>query len=116
MKLLRRGGVGLVFLLGLLSRIDPAVAEDMTTNIQTARMTVMEINKDARQIVCVNSQGRVHVHKVTNEVVVITDDKKTTDLASLSTGDVIKAELRSGQIQKIVVLRHAWHETTGQEQ
>ncbi len=116
MKLLRRGGVGLVFLLGLLSRIDPAVAEDMTTNIQTARMTVMEINKDARQIVCVNSQGRVHVHKVTNEAVVITDDKKTTDLASLSTGDVIKAELRSGQIQKIVVLRHAWHETTGQEQ
>jgi len=116
MKLLRRGGVGLVFLLGLLSRIDPAVAEDMTTNIQTARMTVMEINKDARQIVCVNSQGRVHVHKVTNEAVVITDDKKTTDLASLSTGDVIKAELRSGQIQKIVVLRHAWHETTGQAQ
>ncbi len=116
MKLLRRGGVGLVFLLGLLSRIDPAVAEDMTTNIQTARMTVMEINKDARQIVCVNSQGRVHVHKVTNEAVVITDDKKTTDLASLSTGDVIKAELRGGQIQKIVVLRHAWHETMGQEQ
>ncbi|HWN90720.1 MAG TPA: hypothetical protein VNQ15_04900, partial [Verrucomicrobiae bacterium] len=64
MKLLRRGGVGLVFLLGLLARIDPAVAEDMTTRIQTARMTVMEINKGARQIVCVNSQGRVHVHKV----------------------------------------------------
>jgi hypothetical protein len=116
MKLLRRGGVGLVFLLGLLARIDPAVAEDMTTTIQTARMTVMEINKDARQIVCVNSQGRVHVHKVTSKAVVITDDKKTTDLASLSTGDVIKAELRSGQIQKIVVLRHAWHEAAGMEQ
>jgi len=116
MKLRRRGGVGLVFLLGLLARIDPVVAEDMTTRIQTARMTVMEINKGARQIVCVNSQGRVHVHKVTNEAVVIADDKKTTDLASLSTGDVIKAELRGGQIQKIVVLRHAWHETMGQEQ
>lgn len=116
MKLLRRGGVGLVFLLGLLARIDPAVAEDMTTTIQTARMTVMEINRDARQIVCVNSQGRVHVHNVTAKAVVISDDKKTADLASLSTGDVIKADLRSGQIQKIVVLRHAWHEAAGMEQ
>jgi hypothetical protein len=116
MKLLSRGGIGLVFLLGLLARIGPAAADDMTTNIQTARMTVMEINKDARQLVCVNSQGRVHVHKVTSKAVVVTDDKTTTDLASLATGDVIKAELRSGQIQKIVILRHAWHETAGQEQ
>ena len=85
MKLLRRGGIGLVFLLGLLARIGPAAAEDITTNIQTARMTVMEINKDARQLVCVNSQGRVHVHKVTSKAVVVTDDKTTTDLASLAT-------------------------------
>jgi len=53
---------------------------------------------------------------VTSKAVVVTDDKTTTDLASLATGDVIRAELRSGQIQKIVVLRHAWHEATGQEQ
>jgi hypothetical protein len=116
MKLLRRGGIGLVFLLGLLARIGPVVAEDMTTAIQTSRMTVREINTDARRIVCVNSQGRVHAHKVTKEAVVITGDKKTTDLASLNTGDVIKAELRGGQIQKIVVLRHAWHEAAGMEQ
>jgi hypothetical protein len=116
MKLLRRGCVGLVFLLGLLARIDPVLAEDMTARIQTARMTVMEVNKDARQLVCVNSQGRVHVHKVTSNAVVITDEKKTTDLTSLASGDVIKAELRSGQIQKIVVLRHAWHEAAGHEQ
>jgi hypothetical protein len=116
MKLLRRGGIGLVFLLGLLARIDPAAAEDMTTSIQTARMTVMEINKDARQLLCVNSQGRVHMHKVTGKAVVVTDDKTTTDLASLASGDVIKAELRGGQIQKIVVLRHAWHEAAGHEQ
>jgi hypothetical protein len=47
---------------------------------------------------------------------VVTDEKTTTDLALLNTGDVIKAELRAGQIQKIVVLRHAWHETTSPEQ
>jgi orotate phosphoribosyltransferase len=116
MNLLKRGGVALVFLLGLVVRIDPAVAEDLTTSIQTGRMTVMEINKDARRIVCMNSQGRVQVHKVTNEAVVVTDDKTTTGLASLDTGDVIKAELRSGRIQKIVVLRHAWHEAAGMEQ
>src|SRR2546428_13451581 len=82
MKLLRRGGVGLVFLLGLLARIDPAVAEDMTTAIQTARMTLMEINKDARQTVCVNSQGRGHLHQLTSKAVVIADGKKATDLAA----------------------------------
>ena len=116
MKLLRRGGVGVVLLFGLLGGAEPAVAENLTNATQTDRMTVMEINRDARQIVCVNSQGRVHVHKVTAKAVVISDDKKTTDLASLSTGDVIKADLRSGQIQKIVVLRHAWHEAAGMEQ
>jgi len=116
MKLLRRGGIALVVLLGLLARIDPVGAEDLTAKIQTGRLTVMEINKDARSIVCMNSQGRVHVHKVTNEAVVITDDRKTTDLASLDTGDVIKAELRGGRIQKIVILRQAWHEAAGMEQ
>jgi len=116
MKLLRRGGIALVVLLGLLARIDPAGAEDLTTTIQTGRMTVMEINKDARRIVCMSSQGRVQAHKVTNEAVIITEDRKTTDLASLDTGDVIKAELRGGRIQKIVVLRQAWHEAAGLEQ
>jgi len=116
MKLLKPGGIGLVFLFGLLAWIDPAFAEDMTASIQTSRMTVMEVRRDARQIVCVNSQGRVHVHKVTGKAVVVADDKPTIDLGSLTTGDVIKAELRGGQIQKIVVLRHAWDEAAGHEQ
>jgi hypothetical protein len=116
MKLLRRGGVGVVLLFGLLGGAEPAVAENLTNAIQTDRMTVMEINRTAGQIVCVNSRGRVHVHKLTNDAVVVTDEKKTGDLGSLNTGDVIKAELRAGRIQKIVVLRHAWHEAASPEQ
>jgi hypothetical protein len=53
---------------------------------------------------------------VNNEARVVTDDKTATDLALVSTGDVIRAELRAGRIQKIIVLRHAWHETASPEQ
>jgi hypothetical protein len=116
MKLLRRGCVGFVLLFGLFGGMKPAVAENLTNAIQTERMTVMEINKNAGQLVCVNSRGRVHVHKLTNDAVVVTDEKKTGDLGTLNTGDVIKAQLRAGRIQKIVVLRHAWHEGASPEQ
>src|SRR5262249_38661854 len=75
MKLLKRGGIGLVFLFCLLAWIDPSLAEDMTASIQTARMTVMEVKRDARQLVYVNSQGRVHVHKVTDNTAVVRDDE-----------------------------------------
>jgi len=52
---------------------------------------------------------------VTNEAKVVTDEKTATDLALLNKGDVIKADLRGGRIQRIVVLRHAWDETTSPE-
>jgi hypothetical protein len=116
MEILRRVGVGTVLAFGLLLPVDLAVAQDMTGAIQTGRMTVVEVNREARRIVCKNSRGRVSQLKVTNEAKVVTDEKTTTDLALLNTGDVINAELRAGQIQKIVVLRHAWHETTSPEQ
>jgi hypothetical protein len=116
MEILRRVGVGTVLAFGLLLPVDLAVAQDMTGAIQTGRMTVVEVNREARRIVCQNSRGRVSQLKVSNEAKVVTDEKTTTDLALMNTGDVIKAELRAGQIQKIVVLRHAWHETTSPEQ
>jgi len=79
-------------------------------------MTVMEINRDARQIVCVNSQGRFTVHKVTAKAVSSATTRRPPTWRRFSTGDVIKADLRSGQIREIVVLRHAWHEAAGMEQ
>jgi hypothetical protein len=115
MEFLRRVGVGAVLVCGLLLPVDVAVAQDMTGAIQTGRMTVVEINRQARRIVCMNSLGRVFEHKVTNEAKVVTDEKTATDLALLNKGDVIKADLRGGRIQRIVVLRHAWDETTSPE-
>jgi uncharacterized protein with FMN-binding domain len=116
MELLTRVGVGIGLVLGFLLPADVALAETLTATIQTGRMTVIEIDKPARRIVCMNSQGQVFVHKVTNEAIVVTDGWRTADLAGLTAGDIIKAELRDGRIQKIVVLRHAWHETASPEQ
>jgi hypothetical protein len=116
MELLRRIGVGIVILVGLLLPHDVAVAQDLTGSIQTSRMTIVGINRETRRIVCMNSLGRVSEHRVTNEARVVTDDKTATDLALLNTGDVIRAELRAGRIHKIIVLRQGWHETASPEQ
>jgi hypothetical protein len=115
MDLMRRIGVGTVLVVGFLLPHDEAIAQDLTAAIQTGRMTVVDVNKEGRRIVWMNSQGRVYEHRVTNGVKVVTEDKAASDLALLNTGDVIRAELRAGRIQKIVVLRQAWHETTSPE-
>ena len=115
MDLMRRIGVGTVLVVGLLLPNDQAIAQDLTAAIQTSRMTVVDINRETRRIVCMNSLGKVHEHRVTADATVITEDKTASDLALLNPGDVIRAELRAGRVQKIVVLRHAWHETASPE-
>jgi hypothetical protein len=115
MDLMRRIGVGTVLMVGFLLPNDQAIAQDLTAAIQTGRMTVVDINRETRRIVCLNSLGKVHEHRVTADAKVTTEDKTASDLALLNPGDVVRAELRAGQIQKIVVLRHAWHETASPE-
>ena len=95
-----------------------AVAGDhknLTAAIQTGRMTVLKVNRGANQIVSLNSEGRVRVTTVSNKAVVVTEDKKAADLALLNAGDLIQVEPRDGQIQRILVLRRAWQETTSPE-
>ena len=95
-----------------------AVAPDrknLTAAIQTGRMTVLKVNREANQIVALNSEGRVRVTGVSNKAVVVTEDKKAADLTLLNAGGVIQVEPRDGQVQRIRVLRHAWHETTSPE-
>ncbi len=99
--------------------VGSAVAQDqenLTGVIQTGRMTVLEVNNEARQIVSLNSVGRVRVAEVSNKAMVVTEDKKAADLALLNAGDLIQVEPRDGQIQRIVVLRRAWQETASPEQ
>ena len=53
---------------------------------------------------------------MSNEAVVVTEDRKVADLAFLKPGDVIRIEPSNGQIQRIVLLRPAWREMTSPEQ
>ena len=115
MDLMRRIGVGTVLVVGFLVPHGEALAQDLTAAIQTGRMTVVDVNREARRVVCMNSVGRVSEHRVTNGAQVVTEDKTAGDLALLNAGDVIRAELRAGRIQKIVVLRPAWNETASPE-
>jgi hypothetical protein len=97
----------------------PAVTQDrknLTEVTQTGRMTVLKVNKEARQIVALNHVGRVRVAELSNKAVVITEDKKAADLALLNAGDLIQVEPRDGQVQRILVLRRAWQETASPEQ
>jgi translation initiation factor IF-1 len=97
---------------------ESAVAPDhksLTAAIQTGRMTVLKVNREANQIVSLNSEGRVRVTTVSNKAVVVTEDKKAADLTLLNAGDLIQVEPRDGQVQRIRVLRRAWQETTSPE-
>lgn len=97
----------------------PAVTQDqenLTRVTQTGRMTVLKVNKEARQIVALNYVGRVRVAELSNKAVVVTEDKKAADLALLNAGDVIQVEPRDGQVQRILVLRRAWQEAASPEQ
>jgi hypothetical protein len=89
--------------------------KNLTAAIQTGRMTVLKVNREANQIVSLSSEGRVRVTTVSNKAVVVTEDKKAADLALLNAGDLIQVEPRDGQIQRILVLRRAWQETTSPE-
>ena len=54
--------------------------------------------------------------EVSDQALVLTEDKKAADLATLTVGDLIKVEPGAGRVQRIVVLRHAWAETGSPEQ
>jgi hypothetical protein len=97
---------------------ESAVALDhknLTAAVQTGRMTVLTVDRDANQIVSLNSEGEVRVTTVSDKALVVTEDKKAADLALLNAGDIIQVEPRDGQVQRIRVLRRAWQETTSPE-
>lgn len=89
--------------------------KSLTAAVQTGRMTVLKVNREANQILSLSSEGRVRVSTVSDKAVVVTEDKKAPDLALLNAGDIIQVEPRDGQVQRILVLRRAWQETTSPE-
>lgn len=80
------------------------------------RLTVLEVDEKDRRLLSMTGRGRVFTTEVSNEAVVVTEDRKRADLAFLKPGDVIRIEPSNGQIQRIVLLRPAWRELTSPEQ
>lgn len=94
----------------------PAPRLGLTSAIQVDRMTVLEIDRTGRQIVGVNGDGQRRADQLATEAAVVTGGGRTSDLALVNPGDLIRAERRGGRIQKVVVLRQAWQELTSPEQ
>ncbi|HET9925246.1 MAG TPA: hypothetical protein VFS98_14105 [Methylomirabilota bacterium] len=78
------------------------------------RLTVLEVNQKDRRL-SLNARGRILAAEVSNEAVVIMEDRKAADLGLVKPGDIVSVEASEGQIHKIVVLRPAWQEITSQE-
>ena len=123
MRLFKGVGLGSLLLVGLLAPLDGALAQNVTdsvlTNaIQADRMTVLEVNKAAGQIYCLEADGRLRVVEFSNGVpMVVSNGVWRADLGLLSAGDLIKVErATNGQAHTIVVLRRGSDEITSPEQ
>ena len=84
--------------------------------VQAGRHTVLNVDPAARRVLSLTGTGRVSVSEVDKEARVVTDETQDASLAFLKPGDVIRVEARSGQVQKIVVLRRGWQELESPEQ
>lgn len=122
MQLFKRVGLGLLLLVGLLAPVDGALAQQGTDSslsnaIQADRMTVLEVNKAAGQIYCLDADGRLRVVEFPNGVpMVISNGVRRADLGLLSAGDLIKVQRApDGQAHTIVVLRRGSDELTSPE-
>jgi hypothetical protein len=94
----------------------PGGSTSVTEASQTNRQTVLRVDQGAHRLVSVNGLGRVRVSEVSDQALVVTEDKKAADLATLAVGDLIRMEPGDGRVQRIVVLRHALAETGSHEQ
>lgn len=83
----------------------------MSDLVQANRMTVLEVDKPANKVRCIQHSWM----SVSAGVVVYGAEGRQIGLGDLKVGDVIKAESDAGQIQKIVVLRRGSDETASAE-
>jgi len=90
------------------------MARSLTDFLQTSRLTVVDIDKEA---------GRVRVRDAADMctditcqgTLVVTDEEQKADLGLLHRGDIIKVDAQDGKARKIVVLRRAWDEIASPE-
>ncbi len=89
----------------------PTAAGELSDLVQADRMTVLEVNKPAHKVRCIERSWM----SVAAAVTVVGHEGHRIDLTELSAGDVIKVEAKGGQIEKIVVLRRASDEAGSPE-
>ena len=109
---MRRLGIGWqLFMVGaFLVQAGLASAEGLADAMHTSRIKVVAVNHGARELRSVNGTDEVRVDRVAQGALVVADGVRRTDLAFVGVGDIVKAELRDGQIFQITVLRRAWLE------
>jgi hypothetical protein len=87
----------------------------LTGAIQSARLTVLRVDREAHRLVMVNAAGQVRVANIGGQTQVVTADDYAADLAVVTEADLVRIEPANGRIRKIVLLRHGWDEATAAE-
>jgi len=73
--------------------VSAAVAAGLTDQMQTMRMTVVQVDRGAGKFLCAEHRRWTAV--------------SAADLKAVGSGDIVKVERRDGQPSRITVLRHA---------
>lgn len=87
----------------------------LSTAVQLARHTVLNVDPAARRFLSLTGTGQVRVSEVSKGALVVTEETQRAGLALLKPGDVIRVEAPHGPIQRIVVLRRGWQELESPE-
>ena len=87
----------------------------LTGAIQSARLTVLRVDREAHRLVMVNAAEQVRVANIGGQTQVVTADDHAADLAVVTEADLVRIEPANGRIRKIVLLRHGWDEATAPE-
>ena len=95
---------------------DPALdAAHLSMRLQAGPMTVLDVDEKAGRLVSLSSNGRVLEAEVGRRAVVVKEGKPIGHVTLLQAGDIIRFEPTVGQVQKILLLRHAWQQTDSPE-
>ncbi|GEM_PF-1095666 len=117
MKLLKRVGLVIGLMVGVLAGADLALAQSLTDSLQAGRMTLLEVNKETGKIYCLDADGKLRVVEFHNGDVplIVADGARLADLRLLKAGDLIKVERTDERAHTIVVLRRAAEELASPE-
>jgi hypothetical protein len=90
------------------------MAQSLTDLIQTSRLTVVEVDREAGRL-RVRDSSEMCSDLTCHGSLVVTEEASKADLGLIHPGDIIKVEASGGRPEKIVVLRRAWEELTSPE-